>query len=136
MTCEASPGAKRAAQSYMRGMAVAALLYMAVVAIGVGAIDYMHPPRWLLIAIAFAPLAPAALMVRIYLEFFRAMDEFQRRIQTDAMVITLGVVGLGAFTYGFLEEWAQFPHVPLIWVFPAMILVWAAAQVVVRRRYR
>jgi hypothetical protein len=136
MSCEVSPKAKQIGQRYMRGMAIAAVLYMAVVAGGVYVINNNEPPQWLVIALALAPLAPAALMLRTYLVFFRALDEFQRRIQTEAMLITLGVVGLGAFTYGFLEEWADFPHVPLIWVFPAIIVTWTFAQIFVRVRYK
>jgi hypothetical protein len=134
MTCEFSP--KPAARRYRRDMLIAGAIYIAVVIAGVYTIKHLQPPQWLVIALALAPLAPAALMVRAYLVFFRAMDEFQRRIQTDAMLITLGIVGLGAFTYGFLEEWADFPHVPLIWVFPAIIIIWSLAQIIVRKRYK
>jgi hypothetical protein len=134
MTCEFS--SKPAARRYRRDMAVAGGLYLAVVFAGVFVIEQMHPPQWLVIALALAPLAPAILMTRAYLVFFASMDEFQRRVQTDAMLLTLAIVGLGAFTYGFLEEWADFPHLPLIWVFPAMIVTWSLAQIAVRRRYK
>lgn len=136
MTCETSANLKRAGARYTRAMAVAALAYVAIVAIAVYTLDRFSPPQWAVIGLALAPLAPALLMLRAYLAYFRAMDEMQRRIQTEALLITLTVVGLGAFTYGFLEEWAGFAHVPLIWVLPAIILVWTAAQVFVRLRYK
>jgi phosphate/sulfate permease len=76
------------------------------------------------------------MMLRAYAVFVDAVDEFQRRIQSEAITISAGVVGFGSFAYGFLEEWAGFPHLPLIWVLPALIGVWGAAACVIRLRYK
>jgi len=135
MRCEPEIG-KAARGRYTRAMAVAAVLYIGVVALGVTVIDRFAPPAWLTIVLALLPLAPAMIAVRAYLDYFRALDEFQRRVQTEALVVTLAVVTLGAFSYGFLEEWAGFPHVPLFWVFPAVMLTWTVAQIALRARYK
>jgi hypothetical protein len=99
-------------------------------------IDQNELPRWAIILIALAPLLPALLMLRAYVVFLNGIDEFQRRIQTDAILISAAVVGFGSFAYGFLEEWAGFPHLPLIWVFPALIGLWGLAACIVRLRYK
>ena len=66
-------------------------------------------------------------MLRTYLVFMGEVDELQRRMQSEAMLIALATVGFSSFAWGFLEEWAQFPHIPLIWVLPAIIAVWGVA---------
>ena len=89
-----------------------------------------------MILIALAPVVPALMMMRSYVTHFRAMDEFNRRIQSEAWLISAAAVGLGSFTYSFLEEWAHLPRIDLVWVFPALIFAWGMATFVVRRRYQ
>lgn len=140
MSCEVPDNAKmkEANRRYVRAMAIAGGLYVLVVLVAVTLIRHsqLNLPQWAVVVIALTPLIPALLMMRAYLTYVRAMDEFNRRIQSEAMLIAAGVVGLGCFTYSFLEEWAQFPRVSLIWVLPAMILVWGVATAFVRRRYK
>ena len=137
MVCEpTNENAKRAHQRYTRDAAIAGALYLAAVFGAVSAIRYFDLPHWALVVLALLPLAPALLMLRAYLVFTRSMDEFQRRIQSEALLIASAVVVFGSFAYGFLEEWADFPHVPLIWVFPAFCGVWGVATFIVRRRYK
>ena len=121
---------------YMGNMAVASVLYTAAVFGGAFAIRGGEAPQWLAIIAALLPLLPALLMLRAYIIFLNGLDEFQRRIQTDAMLIAAAVVGFGSFAYGFLEEWANFPHVPLIWIFPALCGTWGLATCIIRLRYK
>lgn len=130
------PTAKRVARRYARDMAIASVFYTAVVFAGAYAIRYLDLPQWVVILAALAPLAPALLMLRAYATFLNGIDEFQRRIQTESMLISAAVVGFGSFAYGFLEEWADFPHVPLIWVLPALCGIWGLAACIVRLRYK
>jgi hypothetical protein len=93
-------------------------------------------PQWALIVLSLLPTAPALLMLRAYLTYTRAMDEFQRRLQSEALIVATGIVLFSSFAYGFLEEWASFPHVPLIWIFPAFSFVFGLTHFVIRRRYK
>jgi hypothetical protein len=136
MSRESSETAKRVGRRYTRDMLLSSVLYSGVVVGGALAIDQNELPRWAVILIALAPLLPALLMLRAYVVFLNGIDEFQRRIQTDAILISAAVVGFGSFAYGFLEEWAGLPHLPLIWVFPALIGIWGLAACVVRLRYK
>jgi hypothetical protein len=136
MAEQPTSNAKRVARRYARDIAIAAVFYTAVVFAGAYAIRYLDPPHWAVIVAALAPLAPALMMLRAYATFLNDVDEFQRRVQTDAMLISAAVVGFGSFAYGFLEEWADFPHLPLIWVFPALIGIWGLAACIVRLRYK
>jgi hypothetical protein len=82
------------------------------------------------------PLAPALLMLRAYMIYVNALDEFQRRMQTEAAIIATGIVAFGSFAYGFLEDWADFPRVSVLWVFPVLSFVFGVAHIVIRRRYK
>lgn len=121
---------------YMGNMAVASVLYTIFVFAGAYATRIEGIPQWALVLAALAPLLPALLMLRAYAIFLNGIDEFQRRIQTEAILISAAIVGFGSFAYGFLEEWADFPHLPLIWVFPALIGIWGVAACVLRLRYK
>lgn len=134
MTCEFS--GKQAARRYRRDMAIAAAIYVGAVFAGAYAIRNLDPPQGAIIALSVLPIAPALLMLRAYLTFTRSMDEFQRRLQSEALIIASAVTVFGSFAYGFLEEWADFPHVPLIWVFPVYCFVFGIAHIFIRARYK
>ena len=141
MTCDTGdlpPKAKRASLAYMRDMAICAVVYVGVVFGAVTLIRHMpfSLPQWLVVIVALTPLIPALMMVRTYMTYLRSMDELGRRIQTEAWLISAAIVGLGTFTYSFLEEWAHFPRLDLVWIFPALIFFWGAATFFVRRRYK
>ena len=137
MTCDEGPeSAKPAKRRYVRDMAVSGALYVALVIGGALIIRYGHPPQWALIVLALLPVAPALMMLRAYLAYLRSMDEFQRRLQTEALLIATGVVAFGSFAYGFLEDWANFPRVSLIWVFPVLSFVFGFPHIYIRRRYK
>lgn len=141
MTCESDdlgPKAKQASRAYVRSMAIAAIIYVAVVFGAVTLIRHMpfSLPQWAVIIVALTPVIPALMMLRTYMTFLRSMDELHRRIQTEAWLVSAGVVGIGSFTYSFLEEWAHFPRIDLVWIFPALIFVWGMATFFVRRRYK
>lgn len=126
---------KPVAQRYAREMIIAGLLYSVVVFTGAYA-TRLDVPHWVIIVAAILPIFPALLMLRAYITFVNGIDEFQRRIQSEAVMIAAGVTGFGTFTYGFLEEWAGFPHLPLIWVLPILIGSWGVALCIVRLRYK
>jgi hypothetical protein len=134
MTCEFS--SKEAARRYRRDVAISGAIYVALVFGGALAISNLDPPHWAVIVLALLPVAPALMMLRAYLAFTRSMDEFQRRLQSEALLIASAVVVFGSFAYGFLEEWADFPHLPMIWVFPAFCGVWGIAHLIISRRYK
>lgn len=136
MPLQTSPSAKDASKRYNRDMLIAGGIYTVCVFAGAFAIDTYTLPQWAVIGLALLPLLPALLMLRAYVVFINAVDEFQRRIQSEAVMLAAGVVGFGSFAYGFLEEWAGFPHLPLIWVLPALIGFWGVALCIVRLRYK
>lgn len=137
MVCErTSENGKNARRRYARDIAVSMILYAGLVFGAAFVIRNVEAPQWVRIVLALAPIAPALMMLRAYLAHLNALDEFQRRLQTDALLIAAGVTVFGTFAYGFLEEWADLPHVSLLWVFPIFSVVFGAAHVVIRHRYK
>lgn len=132
------PTPKRVARQYMRDMGAAALAYVVVLVGSVYVVRHLAPPQWLAAVLALASAAPALLMMRAYLRRLRGLDEFQRRVEMEAMVVAAAVVGFASFSYGFLQSFAGFPQFDdaLLWVFPALCFAWGVAQVFVRRRYQ
>jgi hypothetical protein len=126
--------AKHAGRMCTREMLAASSVYVLLVAASAYVIGSVALPKWAAVGIALAPLLPAMAMWRAYTVFTRALDEFQRSMQDKAIRAAAGIVGFGTFAYGFLEEWAEFPHLSPLWVLPAIIAVWGVALGVMRVR--
>ncbi len=136
--CETSMASREVARRYRREMIVASLAYVGVIVVCVYVARHFTPPRWVSVGMALASAAPVYLMLRAYGRFVGDLDEFQRRVQSDALAAAAGIVGFAAMTYGFLENFAGFPvfEGALMFVLPAIALVHGVASVFIRRRYR
>lgn len=127
---------KPAAARLFRDMFGVGMIYLAAV-LGAGlAIKGFAPPQWLAALLAVAPIAPALLMLAAQLRYMRALDEFQRGVQSEAVLIAAAVIAFGTLAYGQLEDMAGFPDLSMMWVFPAFCVVWSAATLFVRLRYK
>ena len=89
---------------------------------------------WLPVALAFVPMLPILYFARALIVFSRSWDELQRRISFEATVVALFVVGLGTFSYGFLEG-VGFPQLDTIWIMPMLIAVQGVSQFIIAGRY-
>lgn len=138
MTCEPAETArqKKATIRYFREIGIAGAIYIVFVFVGALIVRHTEAPQWARIVLAILPMAPALLMLRAYLTHLNAMDEFQRRMQTDALLITTGIVVFGSFAYGFLEEWAAFPRAETLWFFPIFSMLFAVVHMTIRWRNR
>lgn len=88
----------------------------------------------LAVVLALLPILPILYFARAVLVFSRSWDELQKQIALEATLVAVFVVGLGSFSYGFLEG-IGFPKLSVIWIMPSIILVQGMAQVAVARRY-
>ena len=86
--------------------------------------DLAGPGKW---ALALAVTAPVAGHVWATLELIRHSDEFARAIAAKTLILAWGATMILASGWGFLESYAQAPHVPAWMVYP---LFWAAFFVV------
>lgn len=138
MSCETEGSTKAVARQYARDMAIAMFVYAVVLVGSVFVVRRLDPPQWVAIMLALASAAPALLIMRAYLRRLNGLDEFQRRVQMESLVVATAVVSFASFTYGFLVSFAGFPVIEdaLMWVFPATMFVWGIAQIFVARRYK
>jgi hypothetical protein len=85
--------------------------------------------------VAVVPVAPAALVLVLFVRRLARLDELQKRIQTEAFGFSLGATALITFTYGFLEG-AGMPHLNWTYILPLMAVLWAVGTALFTFRYR
>jgi hypothetical protein len=127
-----TPGVKQA----FRRTGIYTALYLILTLASAGAIRALHPSGMLAMALALVPALASIGIVRAYLISLREMDEFQRRLQYEAIVIAAAVVAFASFAYGFLEFWAGFPRLPAFCALLVMMGAWSLAIVFLNWRHR
>ncbi|MBS0385568.1 MAG: hypothetical protein JSS00_09495 [Proteobacteria bacterium] len=96
----------------------------------------LHPSRALAITLALVPAFAAIGIVRAYLLSVRELDEFQRRLHYEAILIAAAVTAFASVAYGFLELWAGFPRLPAFFAMLVMVGAFSLAIVVLNWRHR
>jgi hypothetical protein len=94
-----------------------------------------NPTAWWRYVIAVLPVAPAAIVLLLFVRRLARMDELQRRIQTEAFGFSLGATALITFAYGFLEG-VGLPHLNWTFVLPLMAVSWGVGTAIFTFRYR
>lgn len=88
------------------------------------------------IVLALLPVVPIGFGLRAFMLFLSQIDELGQRIQLQGIAFAAGATGMLTMTYGFLEAMLDFPHIPLIWVFPLQIVLWGLGVAFATRRYQ
>jgi hypothetical protein len=125
---------RAAGRAYVLEFGGAMLLYTIVIVVSVTLLKAQPHAAWR-VPVALSPVVPAALAVAAFVRFLARMDDLQRRIQLEALGLAFGVTGILTFAYGFLEG-IGFPHLSLIFIFPAMVALWGLGAAVTSWRYR
>jgi hypothetical protein len=123
-------------RQYLVEFGGAMTLYTLAVPVTVILTNRYEPQGAAAVAVALIPVIPTLLALWAFLRQFWRVDELQRRIVSEAMVVSAVVVGLGTFALGWVLAVMEiaFPGA-LLWVMPALIAVWWPAMAFVRRRY-
>lgn len=124
----------KAAKAYRNATILSFTLYGAVLFVVNSYLSKTGTDGMLPVVLAVLPILPVVYFARAILVFSQSWDELQRRIAFEAGVVALIVVGLGTFTYGFLEG-VGFPRLDTIWIMPLLIASQGVAQLIVARRY-
>ena len=114
----------------------AMLVYAGVLFASVWTIETMEITGWPAGALSLAPMLPALYALHAFVVRFRAMDEFQRRIASEAILWGAGIVGFASFGYGFLEGSINAPELSMIWVLPALIATYGIVSGLLAWRFR
>jgi hypothetical protein len=99
-------------------------------------IKHAAPSEPLRIALALIPTLPVIWVMWSLYIFLEHADELQRRVHLTSLSMAAGVTAFLTLTYGFLEDFAGFPHIPAWWTFVIIDLVWGATSCVLWCRYK
>ncbi len=88
------------------------------------------------VLLALLPMAAAIWAMLGWLDAIRNFDELQRKILSEAGLLSLGVTAAATFTYGFLETLAGAPHLSMFVVLPFIALSCIISLLLSLRRYR
>jgi len=124
----------QAGKQYLRELGLASVAYAVVLIIAITLINRLPGSPWR-VPLALLPVIPAGFMLVALVRFLERIDELQRRIQLEAIALSAGATAIVTFAYGFLEL-VGFPHLPLIWIFPLMIVLWGISLAISSRRYQ
>ena len=80
------------------------------------------------------PALPLILSFWAIIRQYRRMDEFYKRIHSEAFALGAMILGLMVTVWGFAEN-AGVPPLPTIWIGPALIGLWGVCLPIVIRRY-
>lgn len=94
----------------------------------------MVPTGWE-VPVALLPMLPCLAAAFVILRHIRRVDEFQRKIQFEAVAFAFTLTALLTFTYGFLEG-QGFPKLSMFAVWPLMGGLWGVGVLITHLRYR
>jgi hypothetical protein len=115
---------------------VAMSLYVVLLFCSIHFIKQQHPTGPLLVALALLPTVPVVWVMWSLYVYLTQADELQRRVHLTSLSMAAGVTAFLTLTYGFLEDFAGFPHIPAWWTFVIIDLVWGATSCLLWYRYK
>jgi hypothetical protein len=93
--------------------------------------------RWV---VAVLPVLPMVGYFLTLTKWVRSLDEMQRLIQFEALLIQFGITALCVMGYGVLAETGVVPNPPVgviwPWIWLLLFVSWSLGQAIVRRKYR
>ncbi len=117
---------KAATKRYLVHFGGAMLVYAGTIFASVWVINGLEVTGWRAAALSLMPMVPALYALHAFVVRFRAVDEFLRRVESEALLWGTGIVGFASFGYGFLEGSINAPQISMIWVLPALIATYGA----------
>lgn len=89
--------------------------------------------------VTLLPTLPIAFVIRAMVRVIRDQDEFERRIDLEALAVAGGIGSFGFFTFGMLLNAKVLAAPPAeavaIWVMPVMMFVFGMAKCAFRLYY-
>lgn len=89
---------------------------------------------------ALIPVVPLVVFFVRLRDWLDSMDELQRRIHLEAMLLQFAATGILVMGYGMPAKSGVAPNYPVVVLFPwlwiAMFVFWAGGIVLVRKKYR
>jgi len=128
------PTTPLATRTYLKEFGGAMLAYTLLLPLSLILIQE-HPTAPWRVPLALAPVVPVALAFWAILRAVGRMDELQRRIQFEALVVAVGGVVVLTFGYGTLQN-VGLPPFNLMYITPLLVVLWSGGLALASRRYR
>jgi hypothetical protein len=124
---------------YLREFFPAMAIYVALIFLSVSWLKTLEGTAARTI-VTLLPILPIAFVIRAMVRVIRGQDEFERRIDLEAIAIGGAIGGFGFFTYGMLLN-AKVIHPAsaesvAIWVLPVLMGCFGVVKCTVRLYYR
>jgi hypothetical protein len=123
---------QRATRRYVGAFWVSMSLYVVLVIAVPVLIKVYHIKGALLLGLSALPALPLLAMISVMGRYLLETDEYMRALQTKRMMVALAAL-LGACSiYGFVEVFANAPHLPVFMIFPAFCALWGVTCAIIR----
>lgn len=124
---------RNAASAYALELGTAMVAY-ALLLVAATLLLAAHPHAPWRFPLLLAPVVPVLFALRAVLRFVGRLDEMQRRMQLEALAFAFAVAVPALLAYGLLELGGA-PHLPLLWVAPALVALWGIGAARAAWRY-
>ncbi|WP_140984899.1 hypothetical protein [Asticcacaulis tiandongensis] len=108
---------------YTIGMTVWMLLYAVCLIASITFIRQYHPEGIVLYAVAILPSLPIGGTIHVVMRYMKEADEYIRGLMSHRFILATGMVLFICTFWGFAENFAQAPQIPLYLVYP---MFWAS----------
>lgn len=123
---------QRAKRRYFVGFSISMSLYVVLV-FGVSlAIRRLGIEGPALYVLAVSPSLPLIYSIYVMGRYLMEMDEYQRAMQTRRMIAGIGATLSVCSVWGFLEIFANTPHLDLYLVYPMFCIFWGLSCLFIR----
>jgi cadmium resistance protein CadD (predicted permease) len=119
---------------FLQGFILAMLGYVIMLVISVLVLRNVGQP-YVRLLVTLLPMIPIWFGLKAVMGAVRSMDEFQQRIQLEAVGFAFGATALLTFGYAVLVS-AGFPELSFFWVMPVMMVLWGLGQWLAQRKYQ
>ncbi len=88
------------------------------------------------LTVALLPVPGNLLLIALVLQWIRTLDEFQKRLHFEAVVVAFLLTGVGVFVYGYLRRGDVVPEVGSVFVWLFMAIAYGVGYVIAVRHYQ
>jgi hypothetical protein len=119
---------------YFVELSLSMVAYSVVLIVSLSLLRHGHVRGAAATVVALLPMVPALGACCAIVRHMRRLDEYQQRVQLEALALASAGTAFLTFSYGFLEN-VGFPLVSMFAVWPVMAALWVASLAVCRWRY-
>jgi hypothetical protein len=100
------------------------------------ALGHRHLTPAARVGVALLPLPANLVLIAMVVFRIRALDEFQKRVHFEAVVVAFLATGVAIFIYGYLRQAGAVVPLNAAWVWAFMCAAYAIGYAIAIRRYR